>query len=189
MIIRPAELPDDAEIRVMAQAFVDLTPYGQWFPPQAINVEELLRRVRAQGMIYVAVDERGTCVGMIAGGLSEHLLMAGSFLEEAIWWVNPEARPSGCGKQLLVALEQWATTNGAVLCKMAAPSDSPVGMLLERQGYTRLETNYVKVLARPTNPAGITIHGVTDDDLQRAVRRERPERRRRGQADSTRSDG
>lgn len=172
--IREADLPrDEEQILALAQAFIDSTPYGQFFPPKEINVRELMARVALHGVIFVAEDASEQLVGVIGGGITTHLMFEGKYCEEAIWFVKPSARGGIVGRDLLRRLVEWSTTNGAVMCKMAAPAESQVGLLLDREGFARVETNFIRLLAAPTNPNGVVVHGVDADDLQRHVRRER----------------
>jgi GNAT superfamily N-acetyltransferase len=176
MIIRVAEPGDRERLLALTREFLELTPYGAMFPPKPGHLERLFDVVVERGSIWCAVDETDRVVGMIAGVLVEHMLTGWPYVEEVIWFVEKAARPSGVGTQLLDALEDWATTNGAVLVKMLAPADSPVGVLLERKRqYTRVETAFMRMLARPTRtePKAIEVsEGDLDGRLQRAVRRQ-----------------
>jgi len=129
--------------------FLAMTPYGVMFPPPEGYLEVLTQQVLADGGVIILACEDGTerPVGVIAGVMARHILTTQPYCDEVVWFVEPEARASGCGLQLLVALQNWATTNGATLVRMAAPAESPVGKLLERHGYARVETSFMKVLA------------------------------------------
>ena len=138
--------------------FLAMTPYGALFPPPEGYHEVLIQHVLDQGgVIILACDEDERPVGAIAGVMTRHILTSQPYCDEVMWFVEPEARPTGCGLQLLVALEGFATSNGATLLRMAAPAESPVGKLLERNGYVRLETSFMKMLARPTVQEAVSI--------------------------------
>ena len=69
--------------------------------------------------------------------------------QELIWWVDKDKRGSGVGRDLLMALEQWAKGIGATQLIMIAMSDTStefVERVYLRNGYKPFEKTFVKVL-------------------------------------------
>ncbi len=159
MTIRPAQPFDEERLLELTREFLKLSPYEALFPPAEGHLEALYAKVVEFGQIYCAVNEDDRIVGMIAGVIVPHAMTGHMYCEEVIWYVEKGARTSGCGLQLLGALTDWASTNGATMLKMLAPAESAVGRLLEREGFGRVETAFMKLLARPTVAGAVRIEG------------------------------
>lgn len=65
---------------------------------------------------------------------------------ELFWWVDPDSRQSGAGRDLLNGLESWAKAQGAARLSMMSMHslDNGVGKLYERAGYVLTEQTYIK---------------------------------------------
>jgi GNAT superfamily N-acetyltransferase len=66
---------------------------------------------------------------------------------EIFWWVYPEVRKAGVGKNLLEALEAESRNRGATLISMVAMGSSmpgAVAAMYTNAGYVPQETHYVK---------------------------------------------
>lgn len=152
MRIRAATEADVPRLVEMATNFLVDTPYGQLFPSNPTQIEQLVRLVLNLGVGLVA--DANTCdaclpdlVGMLGVVLLPHPLTGHTYAEEVVWWVQPERRNGIVGPQLLGAAEEWATRNGANMLKLAAPADSPVGKYLAKLGYIAVETAFIKPIA------------------------------------------
>jgi GNAT superfamily N-acetyltransferase len=69
--------------------------------------------------------------------------------QELFWWVQPEARGTGLGRELLNEFENWAKQIGArwtSVCNITHLRGNAVGKLFERSGYTKRESAYIKEL-------------------------------------------
>lgn len=150
MTIRPATDDDRAALATMVQHFLESTPYGALFPEVTRRdvdavVDLVLELVESSGGFVAVAEVNGAVVGLIAILHQVHVLTGQPYGDELCWWVEPSFR--GAGPRLLAAAEAWARTNGLLMFRMVAPSDSPaVGRLYERRGYRALETSYVKTL-------------------------------------------
>jgi len=88
---------------------------------------------------WVAEQDDGTIVGMIAMLVYEHTMSVDRVAVEVAWWVDPEAPRAGVA--LLHAAEQWAKEQGATVLNMVAPNDR-VGAFYEKKGFTLVERSY-----------------------------------------------
>ena len=69
--------------------------------------------------------------------------------QEMFWWVDPEARGLGAGRELLTTIEAWAKDRGADALTMIALDDvdgERVAQMYKAAGYKPLERNFLKVL-------------------------------------------
>jgi GNAT superfamily N-acetyltransferase len=158
MVIRPMAPDDRSDVLDLTREFLRLSPYEALFPPKPGHLDTLFDLTVTHGRVFVA-DDDGTLVGLIAGIVVPHGLTGNLYCEEVLWYVRAAARESGCGLQLLGALTEWATINGATMLKMLAPAESPVGHLLERHGFARVETAFMKLLSRPTTTEAVSFKG------------------------------
>jgi len=85
-------------------------------------------------------------VGMLGLVAITHPASGADYADEIVWWVDPEFRGGSIGPRLLAAGETWARRRGLPLVNMVAPEGSDVGRFLARQGYTPIETAWVKRL-------------------------------------------
>ena len=87
--------------------------------------------------------------GMAAGLLFPQYFRRSQIVaQELFWWVDPEARRSGAGRDLLAGMEAWARAGGAESLTMVALADldgESIGRFYSSHGYTPLERHYVKV--------------------------------------------
>lgn len=146
IIIRPATIDDNPAIMPMARLFYDTLPYKDiGFCERTIcNWTDLMRE---RGVILVAESD-GTLVGM-AGGLFSPFIFNDAYRigAELMWWVSPEHRRNGVGRQLLAALEQFAYAHGCIRWSMIAVMDGSqerIGALYEQAGYQAAEITYTK---------------------------------------------
>jgi len=145
-VIRPATPEDMPELLRMGRAFFAATAFGE------IGFEEdearaTLTLLAERGILLVA-EQNGLC-GM-AGALVFPFYFNLSHLtaQELFWWVDPRARQSGQGAELLAALEAAARARGAKSLTMIALDeiDGPrVAELYRRNGYAPSERNFIKV--------------------------------------------
>jgi hypothetical protein len=171
--IREIEPGDEPRVLELTKEFLQLSPYTALFPPKDGHLEDLYARLVKLGKIFVAVNRDNYPVGLIAGAVLPHAMNGELYAEGVIWYVDKGHRGGDVGRNLLGVFAEWTTTNGATVLKMSAPSDSPVGKLLGVMGFAAFETHFVLPLATPTAKV-VRLEGVTADDLQRHVRRERP---------------
>lgn len=145
-MIREATLDDVPQLVEMSRQFRAQSLYRTTFvdnPEQlAATITGLITGPSSVMLVLTAEDR---LIGMIGLLLHPHLFDAVMTAGELVWWVEPEARGSGAGVELLRAAEAWAVEKGAARIQMVAPSVR-VGEFYEREGYTFIEMNYQKTL-------------------------------------------
>lgn len=98
-----------------------------------------------------AAEVNGRLVG-VAGALCYPMYFSPSHkvAQELWWYLTPEARGSGIGKQMFSAIELWAKEQGATALFMIALEDerSPaMEKLYLRQGFKPMERTFFKEVA------------------------------------------
>lgn len=171
-IREPIEGEEDRILDLTMQ-FLALSPYTNLFPPKDGHLAQLYAKIVEMGKIFLLVNRDDYPVGIIAGVIVPHAMNGLQYAEGVIWYVDKGHRGGSAGRNLLRTFMDWASTNGATMVKMSAPAESPVGKLLVEWGFSALETHFVLPLTAPTATGAVVLQGVTSDDLQQAVRRER----------------
>lgn len=124
-----------------ASGFADSTSYDP--DSMAHTFAQLIES--EQGVLLVADG-----VGM-AGALvyphyfNRHDLVA----QELFWWVDEDARKSGAGSRLLLAIEAWAAERGAkslIMLSLSALDAEKVNRMYENAGYRPAEQSFIKRL-------------------------------------------
>lgn len=100
--------------------------------------------------VLLVVEDAGKIVGT-AGAFIAPLYWNHAFKQgvEAFWWVDPEYRKQGTGRQLRDKLKDIAKDKGAQFWNMIALKESmydEVCAQYEKAGMTHVETVYMKVL-------------------------------------------
>jgi hypothetical protein len=86
------------------------------------------------------MDNGGVLLGVVGNSMLGPFRQA----QEIAWWISPEHR--GSGMRMLLRYEEWAISMGARMIGVASLSVMPdVERLYERRGFSRLETQWVKV--------------------------------------------
>lgn len=128
---------------LMAERFLEESPYGRWLGRNAEQLETFVRWMLEHAIVFVVESPAGGTVGMVAAVATFVPMTGDPIVDEVAWWVEPEFRGSTAGPRLLNALEAEVRTNYKCVLKMIAPGASSVGRYLEHRGYTPLETAYV----------------------------------------------
>ena len=143
--VRLAQADDRAAVLVMAQHFLASTPYGADAGGDAIGrLVDLLVTRPDLGCGFVMASDTGL-VGMIGVVLFPHLLSGACTAAEVVWWVEPEARTTRAGVQLLAAAEAWARRQGATIFQMGSWNDD-LDRFYARRGFHPRERLWEKSL-------------------------------------------
>lgn len=140
MTIRVASAEDHEYLLHLAMQFVGNTAYKDMADEDTISdfIWGLLAPEKAADAI-VLVAEGGMLWGMAAPFVYGKCKVA----TELAWWVEPEFRKSGLGKELLDAFEYWALKVGCQAVVMAG-LDTDITKYYEKRGYTPREYLYMK---------------------------------------------
>lgn len=92
------------------------------------------------GILLVAGD-----VGMAAAIVFPHYLNSAHITgQELFWWIDPEHRKSGIGKEMFVELEKWARSRAHSFSMIALANGDEIGKFYLSLGYKKLETHYTR---------------------------------------------
>jgi GNAT superfamily N-acetyltransferase len=146
MKVRDATEVDVDAIVAMSSKFYATTNYRSYVNMDEETVANLVRMLIDTSIMLVAEDagEVIGMAGMVIGPFLFNATIKGA--HEVVWWVSPDSRGSGAGKELLKAIEQRAKDKGCRIIQMLTLSTSPVqaGQAYERIGYAHSETCYTK---------------------------------------------
>jgi GNAT superfamily N-acetyltransferase len=142
MTLKIAEIEDLEIIKQMAMNFVKVSGYEAFATEE--HIESLILDI-------ISGDKTKTVLilgegGFIAGAVTNFPFGPVKVVTEIAWWVEPDQRKEGLGKELLDALEYWA--KNVANCEMMTMTslDSKIGKLYEKRGYKLYERAYMKVL-------------------------------------------
>ncbi len=141
-MIREAEISDLPEIVRMGRLF----GAAVGAPVDDVSILDTAENVINSDESVLLIGE-----GVMAAALAYPFYFNKTMLvaQELIWWVDKDKRGSGIGRDLLMALEQWAKGVGATQLIMIAMSDTStefVERVYLRNGYKPFEKTFVKVL-------------------------------------------
>lgn len=140
-MIREATPNDHMEVYKYAHKFLENSPYKNIFDP-AFLYDYLDGLIKGNEDVVVLLSEgKGMIVGMVSPFNYGYELIA----TELGWWVEPEHRSSGVGKELILAFEQWAIDQGCQHIVMVS-LDEDLGKYYEKSGYRLVERAYMKEL-------------------------------------------
>jgi GNAT superfamily N-acetyltransferase len=147
-VIRPACATDVDAVQRMAARFLSAEgPYADRFQADPERIAALVAYLTqaTDGAAGFIAEQDGQAVGMFGVFSLEHPITGQRVASELCWWMEPEARGSRVGLELLRAAEGWAKDHGAVWMEMIAPS-ARVAQFYERLGYERTDVHYLKRL-------------------------------------------
>ena len=149
LVVRPATVDEDLDYLVGAgQAFLRTTTYRGRVSDARAHAEAVARLVLALGRVFVAVDDQDDLrrLGFLAALVIDHPFLGLRIGTEVMWWVEPDARRRGVGRQLFAAFEAWAKAEGAVRAQFGAYRDPHLEGIYQRLGYHSTEVIYEKDL-------------------------------------------
>lgn len=138
-MIRKATIEDYSAVFAMAKKFAEESPYKDLCTITRLRSVVLDCLLSPDRVVFM--NEHGMIAGMYT------VFIYGSDLNavELAWWVDPEHRTSGLGKELIQAFEDWAKDNGCKMVTMISLDDD-LGKYYEKRGYKLNERAYLKVL-------------------------------------------
>lgn len=137
-MLKIATLDDFELVKKMASNFLEVSGYKDMSDEDTVDnvIYDLI--TRQEGVILLHGE-----AGMLAGTVAKFPFGRGYIATEVAWWVEPDARKTGVGKELLEAFEHWASLVGAKHVHMVSLDES-VGKYYEKQGYKLYERAYLK---------------------------------------------
>ncbi len=140
-MLRLATSEDFDVVKEMVMKFVAVSGYADLTDEDTLNglIKYMLSGEDPNTVVVLADG------GMIAGRLDKFPFGDLLVTSEVAWWVDPEQRKLGLGKELVDAYEYWAKLKGAKICVMSALDDD-LGKFYEKKGYELYERAYMKVI-------------------------------------------
>lgn len=125
----------------MAMKFIEVSGYKEYSSEEDIKntILNMLSAPRTQSIIAL------TDGGMLGGAVSKFPFGPHYIATEVAWWVDPEKRKSGLGRELLRYFEIWAGVVNCSFVSMGSLNDE-LAKLYEKEGYKLYERAYMKVL-------------------------------------------
>jgi GNAT superfamily N-acetyltransferase len=142
MIIRESNQNEFEELSIIGRRYASETLLGSISDDQINNI---ILSCSKNGIVYVAEID-GRIVGVIAGIIVDGFLM-GRFVEEVLWYVEPEHR--GVGVLLYAKFEEACREKGCYGIAMSAYNNkylSVVDRFYRRNGYKEIDRKYFKIL-------------------------------------------
>lgn len=130
-------------IRAMGLRFLATKPFGPAAPADPTKLDAAILICLQSGVILRSTTEDGLATGMFCAYTMEHPFTGERMAEELAWWVEPEYRAGKVGIYLLRSAIEWARQIGVSCLRMNAPYGTRVGIILERHGFTPVETAHV----------------------------------------------
>jgi GNAT superfamily N-acetyltransferase len=138
MNIRIADTKDIPSILEMAKKFISTTKYTYDEGVIEHLVTSLLAADKTLAIILISDG------GFIAGVSNQFVFGLHRQATELAWWVEPEARSKGVGKELLDAFEYWAQNVAKCKTVTMVSLDDELGKYYEKNGYELFERAYMK---------------------------------------------
>lgn len=148
MLIRHAKKSDVPAIVEMSRHFYAETSYAGFARFDDSAVRNLAEVLIDTGVMLIA-DRAQQVVGMVGLLVTPFPFNPEKTLAcEIVWWVEPDARDSGAGTELLRAIEPACKARGCDAIQMVHLHNSPpqAAILYERLGYRHSESSFTKVI-------------------------------------------
>jgi GNAT superfamily N-acetyltransferase len=147
MELRIATVEDFDIVYDMCLKFVNQTIYKKFMNEEVFKplVESFIQDPKGERIGIIALDD-GKPVGMIGGAITLFIFGGIRMCQEIAWWVEPEYRQSGVGKELVKALEYWANKMDCKFVTMSALDKEHLPKFYEKLGYSFAEISYMKAV-------------------------------------------
>lgn len=145
MEIRVATAKDADVIYDMCLKFVNQTVYKEYLNEEVFKpfVQSFVDGSNPERIGFIAKDG-DTPIGMI-GGMVNYFIFGGiKMCSEIAWWVEPEYRKTGIGKELIEALEYWANKIDCKFVTMSALDQDYLPKFYGKLGYDFAEISMMK---------------------------------------------
>lgn len=140
MGLRIATIDDMDELMGMALKFAKASNYADYVEEDKIRafIEQLVLSDVPEVLMLLHEGQ-----GMLAAMAQPFIFGKPMLATEICWWVEPDARTKGVGKELMEAYEFWAKKLGCTMLTMSCLDDL-LGKYYEKNGYSLYERVYFK---------------------------------------------
>lgn len=149
MIARRAAAADLSAILRMGAAFHAASPVHQSIPFDPNSLQQFCEQAFDSTEIgfWVAADG-DRIAGMAAAVIfPSYFNSTVTVVQELFWWVDPDARGTGAGKQLIESIEQWAVdldAKAVFMIALADKNEEKMQNVYARRGYRPLERTFIR---------------------------------------------
>jgi GNAT superfamily N-acetyltransferase len=144
MELRVAKPEDFDIVYDMALKFINQTVYKEYLNEEVFKPLVKTFVEGSPDSIGIVAMDGDKPVGMI-GGMVNYFIFGGVKLcSEVAWWVEPEYRKTGVGKDLIDALEYWAKNIDCRFVTLSALDKDYLPKFYEKIGYDFAEISYMK---------------------------------------------
>lgn len=149
-MIAPATTDDLPRLLDMGESFFGASGLAEFGAFERDACEKtMFACIHDDDKALLIAKDGGATVGMLAMTLVPFYAAPKIiFAQELFWWVAPNARKRGLGRELLDAAETWAKSKGATVLSMVALGKAEelraVAQLYERAGFDLLETTWAR---------------------------------------------
>ncbi len=140
-MIKIATLEDYETIKSMADKFIEVSGYKEYSSDEDIRTTILNMLSAPRTASVIALGDGG----MLAGAVSKFPFGPHFIATEVAWWVDPDKRKNGLGKELLRYFEIWAGVVGCSFVSMVSLDDELI-KFYEKEGYKLYERACMKKL-------------------------------------------
>lgn len=141
-MIKVARTEEDFKMAfALAMKFAEASPYSKYTEPGAMQDVLAVSMRKPDSIVFL--DSEGQ--GMILGTIVPFIYGSMQTAVELAWWVNPEARKTGLGRDLMDKFESWARIMGCGAVIMVSLDDD-IGNYYVKRGYELRERTYMKEL-------------------------------------------
>jgi hypothetical protein len=145
--IRLAKFDDVQELLDTGEQFFNLGDMGPRITYDKVVLCKTLINLITDDNCCLFVDDK--LQGVIAGVVSPMWFSDNLMGQELLWWVNPEARHSKVGFQLMNKLIKWFEDKGVAAYSMYSLEHSnpeQMDRIYKRKGFTQTEHTYTRIL-------------------------------------------
>lgn len=141
-MIKVAHTEEDFKLTVdLAMRFAAASPYAKYVELGAMQNMVAICMRKQDSIVFLDTEGRG----MLMGTIVPFIYGSKQVAVELGWWVDPEARNAGVGRELIERFELWAKIMGCELITMISIDDQ-IGLYYEKRGYELRERTYMKEL-------------------------------------------
>jgi len=153
VIVRRAVEADLSQYLVLANRFHATSPVHNVIPFDDKGYSEFYRGALANEALALWVAEDSDALIGIAGAIAYPMYFSPTHkvVQELWWWLEPQSRGSGAGKEMFNAIDQWAKEVGAAALLMAALEDNRTEKMhnvYARAGFTPMERTFIREVAQ-----------------------------------------
>ena len=144
---------DVPKLLIAAEKAYKESPYEGKIAYDATRAEDMILQLLSLGpekaIIIYSENEDGEVIGILSAMITYTIAGLEKIALEVLWWVDKSARLSRLSIKFMQAMEYWARkleVSKTIMGNMENEHASAVEKFYIRQGYTKAETTFIKIL-------------------------------------------